>query len=61
LHLFEATERIASFDWNTTTVQQHLRELSASMADEVTFLTGLDGLEWAGAGGPAGRSTGLHT
>jgi flavin-dependent dehydrogenase len=39
--LFEATEAVASYDWDTATVQRLLREVSASMSDELDHLAGL--------------------
>jgi menaquinone-9 beta-reductase len=40
---FEATDRVASFDWDLTTVAQHHLEASREMGKEVTALEGLDG------------------
>ncbi len=39
--LFEATEAIATYDWDTPTIQRLLREVSASMSDELDHLNGL--------------------
>ena len=41
LRLFEATEAIATYDWDTPTIQRLLREVSASMSDELDHLNGL--------------------
>ena len=39
--LFEATEAVAAYDWDTPTIQRLLREVSASMSDELDHLNGL--------------------
>ena len=39
--LLEATEAVAAYDWDTPTIQRLLREVSASMSDEVDHLTGV--------------------
>ena len=39
--LFEATERIAAYDWDLLTVRRLLREVSSAMTDEVETLEGL--------------------
>ena len=39
--LFEATEAVAAYDWDTPTIQRLLREASASMSDELDHLNGL--------------------
>jgi hypothetical protein len=36
--LFEATDRVARYDWDLTGVQRLLREVSSAMADEVELL-----------------------
>jgi flavin-dependent dehydrogenase len=41
LRLFEATGRVASFDWDLVQVQQLVREASAAMTDEVETLQAL--------------------
>ena len=41
LRLFDATEAIATYDWDTPTIQRLLREVSASMSDELDHLNGL--------------------
>jgi hypothetical protein len=38
--LFDATEAVAGYDWDTPTIQRLLREVSASMSDEVDHLAG---------------------
>ena len=48
--LFEATEAVAAYDWDTPTIQRLLREVSASMSDELDLL---NGLVPAGADAPA--------
>jgi 2-polyprenyl-6-methoxyphenol hydroxylase-like FAD-dependent oxidoreductase len=40
--LFAATENIASYRWNTCSVEAHLRSLSAAMVDEVDYLLASD-------------------
>jgi 2-polyprenyl-6-methoxyphenol hydroxylase-like FAD-dependent oxidoreductase len=40
--LLDVTDRIASYEWDTVTVEPLLRELSASMAAEVEHLLALD-------------------
>jgi flavin-dependent dehydrogenase len=37
--LFVATDAVASYDWDTPTVQRRLREVSSAMSDEVDHLT----------------------
>ena len=39
--LFDATEAVAAYDWDTPTIQRLLREVSASMSDELDHLNGL--------------------
>jgi 2-polyprenyl-6-methoxyphenol hydroxylase-like FAD-dependent oxidoreductase len=39
--LLEATEAVAAYDWDTPTIQRLLREVSASMSDELDHLDGL--------------------
>ena len=39
--LLEATEAVAAYDWDTPTIQRLLREVSASMSDELDHLTGV--------------------
>jgi len=39
--LFDATEAMAAYDWDTPTIQRLLREVSASMSDELDHLNGL--------------------
>ena len=39
--LLEATEAVAAYDWDTPTIQRLLREVSASMSDELDHLNGL--------------------
>jgi 2-polyprenyl-6-methoxyphenol hydroxylase-like FAD-dependent oxidoreductase len=39
--LLEATEAVAAYDWDTATIQRLLREVSASMSDELDHLNGL--------------------
>jgi flavin-dependent dehydrogenase len=51
--LLEATEAVAAYDWDTPTIQRLLREVSASMSDELDHLTGLLP---SGAAAPAVRS-----
>jgi len=51
--LFEATEAVAAYDWDTPTIQRLLREVSASMSDELDHLNGL--LD-PSAAAPAARS-----
>ena len=36
--LFAVTDTLASYKWDTVTVERHLRQLSAAMADEVEYL-----------------------
>jgi 2-polyprenyl-6-methoxyphenol hydroxylase-like FAD-dependent oxidoreductase len=43
--LFDVTERISTYEWNTTTIEPELRTLSAAMTDEVDYLVGLDDLQ----------------
>jgi flavin-dependent dehydrogenase len=43
LRLHTATEAIAGYDWNTPTIQRLLREVSASMHDELDHLAGKPG------------------
>ena len=38
--LFDATEAVAAYDWDTPTIQRLLREVSASMSDELDHLIG---------------------
>jgi flavin-dependent dehydrogenase len=38
--LFEATEAVAAYDWDVPQVQRLLRQVSASMSDEVEHLEG---------------------
>ena len=40
--LFAVSERIASYAWDTTSVEPHLRALSASMAAEVDYLLAVE-------------------
>jgi cation diffusion facilitator CzcD-associated flavoprotein CzcO len=54
LRLFEVTETIASYEWDTRSVEPHLRALSASMVDEVDHLLAF---EAAGTSRPAGDAT----
>ena len=51
--LFDATEAVAAYDWDTPTIQRLLREVSASMSDELDHL---DGLLRTGAVAAAARS-----
>jgi flavin-dependent dehydrogenase len=51
LRLFEVTDAIASYRWDTRSVEAHLRCLSAAMVDEVDHLLALDA-------GPSIRPTG---
>jgi 2-polyprenyl-6-methoxyphenol hydroxylase-like FAD-dependent oxidoreductase len=44
LPLFAVTETLASYEWDTDSVEGHLRALSKTMADEVEFLLALDEL-----------------
>lgn len=39
--LADVTDRLAALDWNTSTVQPLLKELAASMTDEVDYLAAL--------------------
>ena len=39
--LLEATEAVAAYDWDTPTIQRLLREVSASMSDELDHLNGV--------------------
>jgi flavin-dependent dehydrogenase len=41
-HLFDVTERIASYQWDLMEVREHLRELSQAMRPEVDALLQLD-------------------
>ena len=41
--LLEATEAVAAYDWDTPTIQRLLREVSASMSDELDHLNDLLG------------------
>jgi flavin-dependent dehydrogenase len=52
--LFDATEAVAGYDWDTPTIQRLLREVSASMSDEVDHLAG--GAAEVIASGGHGRS-----
>ena len=36
--LFDVTDTLASYKWDTLTVERHLRQLSAAMAAEVEYL-----------------------
>ena len=40
--LFTVTENIASYRWDTRSVEAHLRSLSAAMVDEVDYLLASD-------------------
>ena len=40
--LFAVTENIASYRWDTRSVEAHLRSLSAAMVDEVDYLLASD-------------------
>jgi flavin-dependent dehydrogenase len=40
-HLFEASDAIAAYDWNSTEVQPLLRRVAAAMTDEVELLESL--------------------
>ena len=40
VRLFEATEKIADYDWNLPGVQRLLREVSSAMTDELEVLQG---------------------
>jgi 2-polyprenyl-6-methoxyphenol hydroxylase-like FAD-dependent oxidoreductase len=53
LRLLEATEAVAAYDWDTPTIQRLLREVSASMSDELDHLNGLPA---PGFPAPAARS-----
>jgi menaquinone-9 beta-reductase len=55
LRLFEVTETIASYEWDTRSVETHLRSLSASMVDEVDHLLESEG---TATNRPAGCPTG---
>ena len=50
--LFDATEAVAGYDWDTPTFQRLLREVSASMSDEVDHLVeqAAEALPFAGTG-----------
>ena len=39
--LFDATEGVAAYDWDTTRIQALLRQVSSAMSDEVDHLTAL--------------------
>ncbi|MDP3890846.1 NAD(P)/FAD-dependent oxidoreductase [Nocardioides sp.] len=39
--LFDATDRIAAYDWDPSTIRQLLRRVSSAMTDEVELLEGL--------------------
>jgi 2-polyprenyl-6-methoxyphenol hydroxylase-like FAD-dependent oxidoreductase len=52
LPLFELTDTIASHQWSNSEIGDLLLRLSASMTDEVNFVTGLDGQDRALAGAP---------
>jgi flavin-dependent dehydrogenase len=52
LRLFRTTEAVAAYDWDTPTIQRLLREVSASMSDEVDHLGSTAG---AADGHPASR------
>jgi len=41
LPLFEATEAIAAFDWDLTTLKAHHQALNRAMKQEVEFLAAL--------------------
>jgi hypothetical protein len=49
--LFEVTDTVASYRWDTRSVEAHLRSLSAAMLDEVDHLL-------ASAPGPTGQPEG---
>ena len=51
--LFEATEAVAAYDWDTSTIQRPLREVSASMSDELDHLNGLLGTGAVAAAAPS--------
>jgi hypothetical protein len=38
--LFAATEAVSAYDWDTPRIQRVLREVSASMSDELDHLSG---------------------
>jgi flavin-dependent dehydrogenase len=40
-HLFQASDAIAAYDWNSTEVQPLLRRVAAAMTDEVELLESL--------------------
>ena len=51
--LFDATEAMAAYDWDTPTVQRPLREVDASMSDELDHLNGLLGTGAVAAAAPS--------
>jgi 2-polyprenyl-6-methoxyphenol hydroxylase-like FAD-dependent oxidoreductase len=42
LRLFAVTDSIASYEWDTRSIEAHLRSLSAAMVDEVDYLVAYD-------------------
>jgi 2-polyprenyl-6-methoxyphenol hydroxylase-like FAD-dependent oxidoreductase len=46
--LFEVTEEVASYAWDTAGVQELLRRLSSAMSDEVDYLVALPSMTGAG-------------
>ena len=42
LRLFAVTDTIASYEWDTRSIEAHLRSLSAAMVDEVDHLLAFD-------------------
>jgi 2-polyprenyl-6-methoxyphenol hydroxylase-like FAD-dependent oxidoreductase len=53
--LFAVTENIASYRWDTRSVEPHLRSLSAAMVDEVDYLLASDPGPTALTAGNSGR------
>jgi hypothetical protein len=53
--LFAVTENIASYRWDTRSVEAHLRSLSAAMVDEVDYLLASDPGPAALTAGNGGR------